>query len=171
MLTADSQRPWSDVILQTCDDLLADWSAMLLHNPTESVEIPDLINALYTWSVRGVSAVVLGSVAGAPQLHTLIGRLSRMLPELFECSAPLMSFPPAVAKRWNLRIWRDFERTVTDILAVANRIGDVALLELKRDGGAGEVSSLMAGMLRNGMPDDVIKRIFIDLILAAGDTV
>lgn len=172
MLHADGQQPVRQVILQTCNAFVADWHTLLQQqgHRDATVEVPDLINALYAWSVRGVSAVVLGNIANGDRLRPLIDKLSGMLHMLFEDSAPLMSFPPALAKRFNMRIWSTFERTVTGILAVANDIAGVALEQLKAgaDGGAG---SLMNGMVQYGMPEDVIKRIFIDLILAAGDTV
>lgn len=189
MLHADGQRPVRDVIRQTCTDFGTDIGRLLLHqgsttsaapmtatsaiNGEDYVEVPDLIQRLYAWSVRGVSSVVLGNIAGGPQLRPLIGELSSTLHRLFEDSAPLMSFPPRLAQKMRLRMWTDYERTVTDILAKANEIATLALAEQRNTAGdvGAEQNTMMAGMVKNGMPDDVIKRIFVDLILAAGDTV
>lgn len=172
MLNADGQPAVRDVILRTCEEFVADWHTLLRQHDKRgaAVEVPDLINALYAWSVRGVSAVVLGDIANGAQLRPMLDRLSGMLHLLFEDSAPLMTVPPALAKRLHMGIWRNFERTVTEILAVANGIADVALVQLKA-GAVGSAGSLMDGMVQHGVPEDVIRRIFIDLILAAGDTV
>lgn len=176
MLNADSQQPVRDAIRRSCDDLVAELRALLPTGQssagTPPVEVPDLVGALYAWSVRGVAAVVLGDQANDRRLHGLIGELAAQLHRLFADSAPLMSFPPRLAQRLRLRIWTDFERTVGEILGVANDIAGIALERMRADGRLEDGSAcLMAGMVQSGMPDEMIKRIFVDLIVAAGDTV
>lgn len=179
MLQTENQQPFRRVIRRSCDDLISELHGLIPPEndappKTPAAEIPDLITTLYAWSVRGVSAVVLGDNAtNATQLRPLITELAAQLSRLFGDSAPLMSFPPQLAQRMRLKIWTDFERSVSEILAIANEISVTALRILRADGVVSErgADCLLAGMVQAGMPDDVIKRIFIDLILAAGDTV
>lgn len=76
-----------------------------------------------------------------------------------------MSFPPLLAKQLGLRVWTQYVETASAILSMANR-----LVELSFKHSINE-PCLVAGMAQRGMDKNVIKRVFADLIIAAGDTV
>ena len=42
------------------------------------------------------------------EFSSLVLEFSIAVKRIFECSAPLMSIPPAQADKWNLKIWTDF---------------------------------------------------------------
>lgn len=74
-----------------------------------------------------------------------------------------MVIPPTFAQKYNLKIWTEFEKSVTKTLEIANEIVEVGL---KMDG-----NGLLKEMQSNNMSTETMKRIFVDLIIAAGDTV
>lgn len=78
-----------------------------------------------------------------------------------------MSFPPTIAKRFGLKIWSQYEQSATDILAMANSLVELGLSKKH----SMIEKCLVAGMLKSGLTEDVVKRIFSDLIIAGGDTV
>lgn len=86
--------------------------------------------------------------------------------KIFEHTAPLMTIPPEFAKKYNLSIWKRFEHSVSETMAMANDIIDIGLRHHHPT-----QQSLLTQMIAAGMSMDIIKRIFIDLIIAAGDTV
>lgn len=123
-------------------------------------------------------------VSAAENVHMAktMDEFSRIVHRIFDTSSTLMTFPPQLAKRLNLRIWRDFEASVTAVLKKGNDLIDlfVALPEPVTNGLCEKNSvdchdcgadSLFQKLILAGMPLDTIKRIFVDLVIAAGDTV
>lgn len=108
---------------------------------------------------------MLGDTAHDSRLLPLVDKFCAKVETVFEHSAPLMTFPPTIAQKYNLKLWQRFESSVTETLTLANAIIDFGLLSDNRSNG------LIAKMLESGMSPEDIKRIFIDLIMAAGDTV
>lgn len=98
-----------------------------------------------------------------PELNQLLPEFSAIVQDIFESTAPLMTIPPAFAQKYKLRTWTKFEKSVTKTLEIANSIVDIGL---KIDG-----NGLIKEMQTNNMSTEMIRRIFIDLIIAAGDTV
>lgn len=97
------------------------------------------------------------------ELNQLLPEFSVIVQDIFECTAPLMAIPPTFARKYKLNIWSQFEKSVTRTLEIATEIVDVGL---KMNG-----NGLLKEMQANKMSTEMIKRIFIDLIIAAGDTV
>ncbi len=97
------------------------------------------------------------------EINELLPKFSVIVQDIFERTAPLMVVPPTFAKKYNLKIWSEFENSVTRTLEIANEIVDVGL---KMNG-----NGLLQEMKSNNMSTEMIKRIFTDLIIAAGDTV
>lgn len=91
---------------------------------------------------------------------------SNIVHKIFETSTPLMNFPPKLAKLLNMKIWREFEKSVDQVLAMGSYVIDLFL----------ERTSAYPGGLYEKLheaetPLDMIKRLFVDLVIAAGDTV
>lgn len=101
--------------------------------------------------------------AESRKLDQLLPQFSEVVQEIFENTAPLMVVPPTLAIKYNLNIWTKFETSVTRTLEIANEIVEVGL---KANG-----NGIMKEMQANDMSTEMIKRIFVDLIIAAGDTV
>ena len=109
---------------------------------------------------------MFGTVPTDRKMVKLIEEFSGTVNNIFEHSSPLMSFSPSLAKKFNLKIWTKFDASVTETLKLATTIINIGLRRIDpKDGG------LMTEMMAADMSPDVIKRIFVDLIIAAGDTV
>lgn len=107
--------------------------------------------------------MMIGDTQGNRDINRLLPEFSVIVQDIFERTAPLMTIPPTFAKKYNLNIWSEFERSVTRTLEIANEIVDIGL---KVNG-----NGLLKEMQSNKMSTEMIKRIFVDLIIAAGDTV
>lgn len=110
---------------------------------------------------------MLGETAQESRLRPMLVEFSETVETVFEHSAPLMTFPPSLAKKYNLQIWQRFDTSVSRTLNLANAIVDIGLQNINKSSRMG----LIAEMRALGMSPAVIKRIFVDLIIAAGDTV
>lgn len=97
------------------------------------------------------------------EMNKLLPEFSGIVQDIFDCTAPLMAIPPTFAQKYKLKIWSKFEKSVTRTLEIADEIVNVGL---KMNG-----NGLLKEMRDNQMSTEMIKRIFIDLIIAAGDTV
>lgn len=106
---------------------------------------------------------MIGDTHTNPELNQLLPEFTLIVQDIFESTAPLMTIPPAFAKKYNLRIWKQFEQSVSRTLEIANSIVNIGL---KING-----NGLLKEMQANKMSTEMIRRIFIDLIIAAGDTV
>lgn len=90
---------------------------------------------------------------------------SKNIYRIFEDSSKLMTFPAKIAEFLNLDAWKQFETNVTTVLELGNQVMDQSMVEFSNGDG------MLAIMLQHGMPADTAKRIILDLIIAAGDTV
>lgn len=97
------------------------------------------------------------------EINQLLPEFSAIVQQIFERTAPLMSISPTFAQKYNLSIWSEFEKSVTRTLEIANEIVDIGM-KMNSNG-------LIKEMQANKMSTEMIKRIFVDLIIAAGDTV
>lgn len=100
--------------------------------------------------------------------QNLIEKFTQNVHRIFEHSAPLMSISPVLARRLGLKIWTQFEQSVSQTLLLANEICDIALAT---SSSSNSDNCMLLKMQELGMTSDMIKRIFVDLLIAAGDTV
>lgn len=99
------------------------------------------------------------------RLEKKLSEFTENVHKIFTSTTRLMSFPPKLAESLNLKRWTDFEENVNLVLQLGNGIVDEFLKESTCDDG------LVLKMKEVNMSLDMIKRIFVDLIVAAGDTV
>lgn len=99
-------------------------------------------------------------------IHLAVDEFSDIVHKIFESSSPLMNFPPKLAKMLGLKIWREFENSVNQVLAKGGRVIDLFLERTSAYPGG-----LYEKLQESEVPLDMIKRIFVDLVIAAGDTV
>lgn len=99
-------------------------------------------------------------------LHSAVTDFSQIVHKIFESSSKLMNFPPKIAKKYRMKIWTDFEDSVQRALSQGCTIIDM-YLQL-----CSEYPDGLYGKLKESdTPLDMIKRLFVDLVIAAGDTV
>lgn len=99
------------------------------------------------------------------ELQLLVDQFSNEVHKIFKYSAKMFIVPPKLLKMINHKTWNQFEDLIDHTLAIGAQITDHCLdrVELK-DG-------MLLQMLEANIDREYIKGIFVDLIIAAGDTV
>lgn len=147
-------------IERATDDLIA-----RIHQHTSAdqfVEMPNMIQELYHWSVCVLIRIMFGESADRmlSELSPIVRLFAENVQNIFEDTVPFQTISPQFAHKYRLKIWTKFEQSVDSTLSVADEIIDFGM-KLPRNGLLRELA---------GLDETLIKRIFIDLITAAGDT-
>ena len=140
------------------------------------------------WMVdQGVMCVVFGSRIGLDEsvwnehLPAMVAHHRR----LFEDTARLTMFPPALAARLGLGVWKRFEQSARRTIDAARYLTDVCIGQLEQlerqrptpapanqdDDDDDDDGGVVAALRRQNVPAADIHRIVADLFLAASDTV
>ncbi|EDW85100.1 uncharacterized protein Dwil_GK12791 [Drosophila willistoni] len=156
---------WMDVHIESCTHQLVEkWRAKTQSNV--SYELPQLEQQLYRWSIEVLCCIMFGTnVLRCPKIQSILDEFTQIVHKVFEHSSRLMTFPPRLAQILRLRIWRDFERNVDEVLRQASFIIELCM----RDQDDQE-ETLFHKLQSADVPGEMIKRIFVDLVIAAGDT-
>lgn len=109
---------------------------------------------------------MLGTINDKIIPHTLIEEFSEVVHKIFEYSVKLQTIPPQLADFLKIKAWTEFGRVVNRTLQLGNKIIDEAIEHCPRDS-----DGLMNQFKDKNIGKDDIKRLFTDLIIAAGDTV
>ncbi|XP_050100718.1 cytochrome P450 315a1, mitochondrial isoform X2 [Anopheles aquasalis] len=122
---------------------------------------------LYRWSVEVVLSLMLGqSFARCQQsaeFRALVSQFSAVVYEIFRCSSELMNVPPALADRMNLAPWQQFEQVVPKTISLASSIIQFGMQHT-------ELKDGLLYELHDQIDEELLRRIFVDFIIAAGDT-
>ncbi|XP_055849317.1 cytochrome P450 315a1, mitochondrial isoform X2 [Episyrphus balteatus] len=162
---------WLNLHIEYCTRKLIDEWRNAAKNIKGYFMIDDLEGQLYRWAIDVVCSVMFGYKAdniSDSKLTTAIDAFSKNVHKIFINSANLMNFPPKLARTLRMKIWTQFENDVTEVLKMGYEIIDMQINQ-ECDGAACE-DGLFVKMRLAGMPMEDIKRIFVDLIIAAGDT-
>lgn len=100
------------------------------------------------------------------EFKNIVNEFAKIVNRIFETSAHLMSTPPKWSMKLKSNKWLNFENSINDTLELANVIIDYGLknIDMNDDG-------ILQEMIKLNIPIYDIKRIFVDLIIASGDTV
>ncbi|XP_001607634.2 cytochrome P450 315a1, mitochondrial [Nasonia vitripennis] len=162
MLAPDSAKSMSKPCQEAAMDLVEKWKG---YRNNERI-VPDLENQLYQWSIEVLLATLVGSAWPSYRRSILneLGILSCSLSRIFEYSVHLSSVPARLAMLLRMPSWTGFVTAADYALDTVGRfVEEMEKLENAEDG-------LLGAMLRNGIDSEMLKRICVDLILAAGDT-
>lgn len=110
------------------------------------------------------------SVLTCPKIQSSLDYFTQIVHKVFEHSSRLMTFPPRLAQILRLPIWRDFEANVDEVLREGAAIIDHCI-RVQEDQRRPHDEALYHRLQAADVPGDMIKRIFVDLVIAAGDTV
>ncbi|CAO1418115.1 unnamed protein product [Diamesa hyperborea] len=157
----------TDLIDSACDNFVENVSKSIDKCDNDYV-VPDLVDELYHWSISVMLNLMLGSSYTEQQnaeFSSLVLDFSIVVKRIFECSAPLMSIPPAQADKWNLKIWTDFEQVAMKSIELSRKL----IRSLSNDMECSE-NGLLYKMRAQNLSEEIIERLFGDLIIAAGDT-
>lgn len=103
-------------------------------------------------------------VAKDSHLQQLIDQFARDVHLIFKFSAQMFLAPPKLLKKIGSRSWTQFEEVVNSTLALGHQITNYCLDQVDLRGG------FLEQMRDANMGREYINRIFVDLIIAAGDT-
>ncbi|KAH8294740.1 hypothetical protein KR018_002386, partial [Drosophila ironensis] len=179
---------WMDVHIENCTMRLVDhWGSRVAEmeatpaiaaagveatsSEKRSYELPQLEQQLYRWSIEVLCCIMFGnSVITSTEIQSALDEFTQIVHKVFEHSSRLMTFPPRLAQMLRLRIWRDFEANVDEVLREGAAIIDHCIrlqqLQVKQE----QEEALYQRLQAAEVPDEMIKRIFVDLVIAAGDT-
>ncbi|XP_022216126.2 cytochrome P450 315a1, mitochondrial [Drosophila obscura] len=176
---------WMDVHIESCTRQLVDqWRTRTEEATTDGdvnvnapgssyYELPDLEQQLYRWSIEVLCCIMFGSnVLTCPKIQSALDHFTQIVHKVFEHSSRLMTFPAKLAQLLRLRIWRDFESNVDEVLREGAAIIDHCIGgEIIGDGQTElREETLFHRLQAAEVPAEMIKRIFVDLVIAAGDT-
>lgn len=123
------------------------------------ITIENLENLLYRWSVDGLMHMMVGEQS-TDILDPMIDIFATQIKQIFQTSAQLQF----VELSERNSSWIEFVKSVTETLDYARHIMNVVMNKMDlRLGMLGDMHEL-------GMNRENIERIFVDLIIAAGDT-
>ncbi|XP_044266354.1 cytochrome P450 315a1, mitochondrial [Tribolium madens] len=133
----------------------------------ESDYCGNLEATLYKWSLDVIVSILLGSDSYnqlCEELEPKVEKLAQVTHLVFQTSAKLALIPASFASKFKIPQWRRFVESVDNALTQANSLVDT-LIEKKP-----QSSGLLPKLLNEKITLDDIKRIIVDLVLAAGDT-
>uniref|UniRef100_A0A182J3M5 Uncharacterized protein n=1 Tax=Anopheles atroparvus TaxID=41427 RepID=A0A182J3M5_ANOAO len=132
------------------------------HTAFEGIE-----SFLYKWSVEVVLSVMLGKsfeqCQASSEFRELVQQFSRVVYDIFKHSAELMNIPPTIADRLNVQAWQQFERVVPETIRLASEIIEFGIQHKHSNDG-------LLDLMTQKLEKSLMMRIFIDFIIAAGDT-
>lgn len=155
------------------DHLLEQWQVISDAEATTAdgfVELPQVLTSLYGWSIRVLLATMFGVNASRDiyvKLGSQIDAFAEVVQHVFDDTVPLSSISPQTARKLRLGVWRKFEKSVTDTLAIAGAIIEYGCQQQHQLHGE---HSLLGEMRALGMTSEMIQRVFVDFVIAAGDT-
>ncbi|XP_053668910.1 cytochrome P450 315a1, mitochondrial [Anopheles marshallii] len=122
---------------------------------------------LYQWSVEVVLSVMLGAsfpkCQQSPEFRQLVAQFSSVVYDIFRFSSELMNIPPAIADRLNVQPWQQFEKVVPETIRLATDIIEFGIANSQSNDG-------LLDLMVQKLDKPLMMRIFIDFIIAAGDT-
>ncbi|XP_025424784.1 cytochrome P450 315a1, mitochondrial isoform X2 [Sipha flava] len=128
--------------------------------------IPNLIADLYKLSISFMVAHLVGRAYDECKMHVSndVNCLAQSIQKVFQCTVKFTVIPAKTAKLLKLNIWNDFVCAVDSSIDSASNL--VSKL-LSYSGGDGLLNSISN---THDIPIDMIKRLIVDFIIAAGDT-
>ncbi|XP_022164033.1 cytochrome P450 315a1, mitochondrial [Myzus persicae] len=141
------------------NDLLNEWE---LSN--EQV-VPNLIADLYKISISFMVAHLVGGVYDdcKHDISNDVNCLAQSIQKVFQSTVKFTVIPAKTSKLLKLNIWNDFVLAVDNSIESANNLVS-KLMSFNSDG-------LLNSLLNaHDIPSDMIKRLIVDFIIAAGDT-
>ncbi|KAM7362660.1 cytochrome P450 family protein sad isoform 1-T2 [Cochliomyia hominivorax] len=154
-------------VRQQSNKFIQKWENECEAQTCNSYIIKNLEEQLYRWSIDVIISVMFGETSDLEivDIHQAVDEFSDIVHKIFESSSPLMNFPPKLAKMLGLKIWLQFEESVNQVLKKGYRVIDLFLERTSAYPGG-----LYEKLSEANVPLDMIKRIFVDLVIAAGDT-
>lgn len=162
-----SQMEGKDFVLKNIEQQLYRWSIDSKHiTRVYFICFYNSFIALFYYTV--IMSIMFGNEHFCnPDQEQSLDEFSSVVHKIFASSSVLMNIPPKIAKWLNLKSWREFKENVDEVLDKAYQIMDLYMSNKSTNSGDG----LYWKLKEVELTDNMIKCIFVDLIIAAGDTV
>lgn len=159
-----NEKRFSAAVESASDELISNWKQYAISHH-KFTELPHPLTSLYGWSIRVLIGIMFGRAANEMYVRfgKTIDHFARIVQNVFEDTVPFQTISPRTARGFRLNIWSKFEASVSETLKIAKDVVDFGIDQNHCDGLLREMQGL-------GMSREMIQRIFIDLIIAAGDT-
>ncbi|XP_014367187.2 cytochrome P450 315a1, mitochondrial [Papilio machaon] len=132
-----------------------------------SCVISNLDLELYKLSTDVIIKVLLGAdskLSESRQYEDLISIFSQEVKKIFQTTTKLYGLPLNLCQRLNLKVWTDFKESVDSSIFLAQKIVNEILLNKNKTNG------LIKKLSDDNVSDEIIKKIAVDFVIAAGDT-
>nr|AZR39414.1 cytochrome P450 [Agasicles hygrophila] len=129
-------------------------------------EIANIEHTLYRWSIDVIVGVLVGGSnykKCAEEVGDLLQTLAETVHRVLDDTVVLQFINPKLAEKFNLKMWRKFEESVTTSTYLTRQL--LGILINKYQGEDGLLHKLIQGNIGKDLD-----RIIIDLIMSAGDT-
>ncbi|XP_050429043.1 cytochrome P450 315a1, mitochondrial isoform X2 [Adelges cooleyi] len=159
MMLVDSNKCFIESTTIILQDVLNKWKMF------NGLLIENLETDLYRISISFMVSYLVGGVFEKckEEVSNDINKLAYSVQQIFQSSVKFTIIPAKTAKLLKLGIWYDFVKAVDESINNANQLVS-KLMEYKGDGLLKSMSTIQ------DVSDNMIKRLVIDFILAAGDT-
>ncbi|KAG5682583.1 hypothetical protein PVAND_011928 [Polypedilum vanderplanki] len=158
---------WSHKLIEmTCDNFTSKLKRIL--DSEDATVIENLEDELYLWSIYSILNLMLGSSTSEQtdrEFDAKVWEFVNVVKKIFETSSKLMSIPPRLADKINMKVYKEFESYAHKSITLSRSLISI----LSNDMQSSE-NGLLRKMKSQNLSDEVIVRIFSDLIIAAGDT-
>lgn len=141
------------------NDLLNEWELR------DGQVLPNLIADLYKLSISFMVAHLVGGVYDKYKndISNDVNCLAQCIQKVFQCTVKFTVIPANISKSLKLKIWNDFVLAVDNSIESANNLVS-KLMSFNGDGLLNSVLNV------HDIPIDMVKRLIVDFIIAAGDT-
>ncbi|KAM3965304.1 LOW QUALITY PROTEIN: cytochrome P450 family protein sad [Aphomia sociella] len=164
LILKDGSEKWlQKPINDTINNFIQLWKSKAGNNGF----VPNLETDFYRLSTQVIINVLLGSEGvsmGSKHFEDLLKLFSETVKMIFQTTTKLYGLPVYWCQSFNLKVWRDFKESVDLSIAIAQKIVHEILNKHRESNG------LIKRLCDENVPDEDIKRIVADFVIAAGDT-
>lgn len=156
-----------DWIEQACEPVAQNLARRFFGSMKHHEFFPNLEQELFTWSLEMLVSILIGPNSyqlWKPKLSQTLEDLGQVNQEVFLTTSKLSLIPTNLACKYNIPSWKRFEKAVKNALEGSSKLVETLLECYVFEGG------LLKKLRDEHLDDEMIKRIVIDLVLAAGDT-
>ncbi|RWS16315.1 cytochrome P450 315a1-like protein [Dinothrombium tinctorium] len=172
---------FTSVFNEVITDLIYAWTAKSDHVTSANGEtkrialIDELEKDLYKWSIESLGAMIFGRRLGCiPSAHVLSSEFERLhefvacVQQIFVESAKMTLIPAKYAYKFNLPMWKRFERAANGAITLARSYVEENMRNTSRSETADSVlKNLFA---EKHITREMVCSIIVDLFIAAADT-
>lgn len=174
LLDSTKIDPYADGVWNITQEILDFWLKRKSTGPGELI-LEDFSRDLSIWSVEAVGFMLFGRrMDPATSITFESSKVSSLVDDaiqMFRLSSKLQLIPVEVAKALNLKVWKDFCTSTTNLIKRAEVYVDQYHSNRKQSPERCSDSGLLGDMLKsNNLTENELSRIAIDLIIAAADT-